>query len=109
MPKTNAQLRREAEQVQARIAAAHKALDEIRALARKHLIAADDVFPRGGWPGDQAPAEATTSGTPENVFELARPPYTDGHGNVWNGKGRRPNWLVKALADGLSLRDLMLR
>jgi DNA-binding protein H-NS len=35
------------------------------------------------------------------------PPYTDGMGNVWSGKGRRPGWLHQALENGAALEDLM--
>jgi DNA-binding protein H-NS len=32
--------------------------------------------------------------------------YTDGNGNSWSGKGKRPAWLLQKLAEGLSLEDL---
>lgn len=120
MPKTHAQLMREAQALQTRVAESHEALDEIRRLARKYGLRAENVFPAGAWPGDTVGVPASTSkrlapdadeisGTvsrAKNVVELPRPPYTDGT-NVWNGRGRRPNWLLAALSGGLTLRDLM--
>ncbi len=120
MPKTHAQLMREAQALQTRVAEAHEALDEIRRLARKYGLRADNVFPAGAWPGDAVAVPASTSkrrtldkaefldtvSAAKNVVELPRPPYTDGT-NVWNGRGRRPNWLLAALSGGLTLRDLM--
>lgn len=120
MPKTHAQLMREAQALQTRVAESHEALDEIRKLARKYGLRAENVFPAGAWPGDtvgvaasaskrQTPHAAEAPGTvsgAQNVVELPRPPYTDGT-NAWNGRGRRPNWLLAALSRGLTLRDLM--
>jgi DNA-binding protein H-NS len=31
--------------------------------------------------------------------------YSDGQGNVWSGKGRKPTWLIQALDNGASLED----
>ena len=111
---------REAQALQTRVAEAHEALDEICRLARKYGLRADNVFPAGAWPDDTVGVPAATSkrrtldngeipGTvlgAQNVVELPRPPFADGT-NVWNGRGRRPNWLIAVLSGGLTLRDLM--
>lgn len=120
MPKTHAQPMREAQALQARVAEAHEALDEICQLARKYRLRAANVFPAGSWPGDtvevaasmsiRAASEAAeipeTVSRTQNVVALPRPPYTDDT-NVWNGRGRRPNWLLAALSGGLTLRDVI--
>ena len=31
--------------------------------------------------------------------------YRDGGGNSWSGKGKRPGWIMQALAEGKSLED----
>lgn len=33
------------------------------------------------------------------------PPYGDAEGNMWSGRGRRPNWLNAALDSGYTLED----
>lgn len=32
--------------------------------------------------------------------------YSDGAGNTWSGRGRRPGWITAALAAGKQLEDL---
>ena len=46
--------------------------------------------------------EAEVEGRTQN---LAQVKYRDRVGNTWTGRGRRPNWLVAALADGKRLED----
>ncbi|WP_448174318.1 H-NS family nucleoid-associated regulatory protein [Rhizobacter fulvus] len=31
--------------------------------------------------------------------------YSDGSGNTWSGRGRRPGWIAQALSEGKSLSD----
>jgi DNA-binding protein H-NS len=31
--------------------------------------------------------------------------YSDGNGNSWSGKGKRPAWIMQALAEGKNLAD----
>jgi DNA-binding protein H-NS len=57
--------------------------------------------------------------TPEHLFGAAAKraarnskagaaKYGDGQGNVWSGKGKRPNWLREAIASGRSLEDFSM-
>jgi DNA-binding protein H-NS len=31
--------------------------------------------------------------------------FTDGNGNSWSGKGKRPGWLIQAIAEGANIED----
>jgi DNA-binding protein H-NS len=31
--------------------------------------------------------------------------YSDGNGNTWSGKGKRPGWLIKAIAEGANIEE----
>ncbi|AMO22464.1 hypothetical protein GCM10027034_28330 [Ramlibacter solisilvae] len=35
--------------------------------------------------------------------------YADSNGNTWGGRGKRPNWLREALANGAKLEDFAAR
>jgi len=35
--------------------------------------------------------------------------YRDASGNTWTGRGKRPTWLVQALADGKALEEFLVR
>jgi DNA-binding protein H-NS len=37
--------------------------------------------------------------------ERTKPKYSDGNGNTWSGKGRKPLWLQQALEEGRNLED----
>lgn len=34
--------------------------------------------------------------------------YRDSAGNTWTGRGKRPSWLVKELANGKSINDFLV-
>lgn len=38
---------------------------------------------------------------------VAASKYSDAAGNTWSGKGKQPAWVVKALASGKKLEDLV--
>jgi DNA-binding protein H-NS len=41
--------------------------------------------------------------------KLKRPPkYSDGNGNTWTGKGKRPGWLLAKLDEGAKLEDFAI-
>jgi len=37
-----------------------------------------------------------------------KPKYSDGNGNTWGGKGRKPAWLQDAVENGATLEDFAL-
>jgi len=54
----------------------------------------------GFTPNDLAPARTGRASV--------RPKYSDGNGNHWSGKGRKPDWLTAALDAGANLEDFRL-
>ncbi len=65
----------------------------------------DAVFP-DGWP---VAGRAVTNPAQNGSTEAAetRPCFTSPTGQTWHGRGRRPNWLVEALARGCTLDDFV--
>ncbi|UUX94325.1 H-NS histone family protein [Aquabacterium sp. J223] len=77
------------------------------AIAHYDLTADDLGFGGARKPRAQAPA-AKRRGRPAKA---ARKPagvvrFRDQAGNTWSGRGKRPNWLKAALAEGKTLQDL---
>ena len=56
-----------------------------------------------GKPGRKARAKRSTAGT------KVAPKYRDEAGNTWTGRGKRPKWVVAAVAAGRSLDSLLIR
>lgn len=101
LKKTAAALRR-AEKVQAkkdanaqRLAELDGVIAQIRAMMKEHGIVAADLGGRG-----KAGKRAS-----KGVVLYANP----AGGNGWTGKGRKPNWVVEALANGRSLSDFLIK
>jgi DNA-binding protein H-NS len=44
--------------------------------------------------------------SPKSSRSTAAGGYTDGQGNTWSGRGRRPQWLLDAIAAGKTLEEL---
>lgn len=111
MPKTIAQLKREAEEARRFALEKEAALTKLRKACEKYGFVASDVYPTGEWPGDERVDDevdeiAEPAELPPNVVRFtAGQLYRDAEGNVWNGRGRRPRWIVQALEDGASVDD----
>lgn len=41
-----------------------------------------------------------------HVKDLRKQKYTDGKGNFWSGRGKRPHWVVEAIGDSADLSPL---
>jgi DNA-binding protein H-NS len=67
----------------------HEALERLREEASILGFTANELLP-------STSAKKKTSGTPK---------YSDGNGNSWSGKGKRPSWLQQKLDEGQSLED----
>ena len=113
MPKTIAQLKREAEEARRLALEKESVLAKLRKTCENYRFVADDLYPKGRWPGDEPEAvqEADeTSELPPNVVRFtAGKQYRDSEGNIWNGRGRRPKWIVQALGEGASIEDFEAR
>jgi DNA-binding protein H-NS len=48
-----------------------------------------------------------TSAASPTPKEPKRPKYSDANGNTWSGRGKRPTWIMQALAEGKTLEDLV--
>lgn len=86
---------------------AQKALDARRAAVKAQVIARvqELVCKYGLTTADiRLPA-------PGEKIEPAKAPkikYRDQNGNVWSGRGRKPNWLAKALEEGAQIEDFLV-
>lgn len=49
------------------------------------------------------PSRAAKAGKAAGVIK-----YSDGAGNAWTGRGKRPNWFLSALAAGKKAEDLLV-
>lgn len=58
-----------------------------------------DAAPQADFRGSMAATKAVINGPAK---------YADEHGNTWSGKGRRPKWLIDALAAGKALADFAI-
>ena len=68
----------------------------IREDIKTHGLTAQDLF-----------GKAAGKATKGKVKTPAVPKYTDGAGNFWVGRGKRPKWLSDALAAGKKLEDYL--
>lgn len=112
MPKTIAQLKREAEAARRLALEKESELAKFRKVCEKYGFTATDVYPKGRWPGDESEADEFIEAAelPPNVVRFtAGQMYRDAEGNVWNGRGRRPKWIVQALESGVSIDDFKAR
>ena len=121
MTKTFAQLIRDVKVLRDQLADGEKAVAQIRDMAVKHRLVAEDIFPAGKWPGErlgepEAPASTETAEggvlpvAPENqAAPTVRAKYADGKGNTWSGMGRRPKWLAAALAEGKKIEQFLTK
>lgn len=94
MPKTIASMKKRLEE------ALQKA-DEAEELVEvmKEVIAAYGIMPGDLFTEEELEAAAAAPSQRETAA------YMDEAGNTWSGRGRRPLWLVDALAEGASLED----
>jgi DNA-binding protein H-NS len=99
-------LRREREAIRQREIAG--VVDRIKEAIAHYELTADDLgFGSQRKPRAQAPATkrrgrpAKSGGKPAGVVR-----FRDQAGNTWSGRGKRPNWLKAALAEGKTLQDL---
>lgn len=98
MPKTYAQLQKQIEALQREADKAREAevlgvIERIKVAISHYELTSDQLF--GNAKGKRgAIAQAG-----------AAPKYSDGMGNSWSGKGKRPNWLRDALSSGRSLEE----
>jgi len=52
-------------------------------------------------------AATKSKATTKKTKPAGVPKYSDGNGNVWGGRGPRPQWLREALASGKQLADFL--
>lgn len=111
MPKTIAHMKREAEEARRLALEKEAVLTKLRKSCERYGFVAEDLYPAGSWPGDEAAVVVDdASELPPNVVRFtAGKQYRDAEGNVWNGKGRRPKWIVQALEQGASIQDFESR
>lgn len=109
MPRTLTQLKTRLVQAMAEADDAESVLELVREAVRTYDFDESDVFP------PPPKLVLIESQEPKKIRAAAAasletepyPPYEDGLGNVWFGKGRRPSWLLQALAEGATLHGLM--
>ena len=70
-------------------------LAELKALAKSKGFSLDELLDDTKSKKKKAPVEA----------KYADPAHPD---NTWSGRGRKPKWLVEALANGASIEDFAL-
>lgn len=93
MPKTITQMKRRLELALEQADEADAVLELVREVVARNEFRPEDVF---------AESELRLSLERLDGSEM---PYSDGNGNTWSGRGRRPLWLTQALASGASLED----
>lgn len=94
-----------------------------RKIAEFNLTAADlglEAVPASGRRGRKAAAAAVApaSAKPARARKARKasasagkkvaPKYRDGDGHEWTGRGRKPGWVVAALADGKTLDEFLI-
>jgi DNA-binding protein H-NS len=87
-----------------------KALKELKAVAAKHGVSLESLL--GG-----KPAKASTAKSPRGKKPVAKPrgkvaaKYANpaDQSQTWTGRGRKPIWVVEALASGKTQEDLAIK
>lgn len=97
MPKTIAQMKRRLQAALQEADEADAILQFVREAVARYELRPEDVF-------EQAQLRLAVE-----RLEGCDMPYSDGQGNTWSGRGRRPLWLTEALAAGASLDDFRVR
>lgn len=90
-------LRKQAEALRSREAV--EVIAKIKSAISAYGFTSKDLFETGGNSGVKA--RSNTSGT------KSAPKYRDAAGQVWGGRGPRPQWLRDALASGKQLSDFV--
>jgi len=87
----------------------------VEAIAVYELTAAD-LGLAGGTRGKSSlakaaakPAGKSAGRKPRRSKSAGEAKFRDGNGNVWGGRGPRPQWLRSALAEGKSLQDFAVQ
>ncbi len=103
MPHTLAQIKRRADAIRKQAELHKVTIDRIRGEVLALELAPKDIFPEG-WPAFEESSPAVGQGDIPAATK-----YADGPGRTWTGKGRRPGWLLEALASGAELDDFLIR
>ena len=82
---------------------AAEVIAKIRVAIEAYGFTPDDLF--GGSTGTATRSRSALRASGGTAPRESVVKFTDGHGNVWGGRGPRPNWLRTALAQGHSLED----
>jgi DNA-binding protein H-NS len=82
---------------QLRKAEAEGVISRIREAIAVYGLTKQDLFGAGGSSGRST--SKAKNGRASSVM------YSDGSGNTWSGRGRRPGWIAQALQAGKSLED----
>jgi DNA-binding protein H-NS len=61
--------------------------------------------PADGNGAEASPAAKKAQGRKSSARKASNAKYQDGAGKSWSGRGRRPKWIVDALAAGKSVQD----
>lgn len=105
MPLTLAHMLRRASSLRESVDDTESRIRWLREEAKALGLPFDAVFP-DGWPvAGRVVTNPAQSGSDET--DETRPRYTSPTGQIWRGRGRRPNWLVEALARGCTLEDFV--
>jgi DNA-binding protein H-NS len=118
MTKTYAQIVKqikalEAEAEKARRAEVDGVITRIREAIQFYNLSASDLGlnvkakPAADKPDGAAPAKRKKRKSGPKTTAVAK--YSDGQGNSWVGRGKRPQWLRDALAAGKQLSDFLIK
>lgn len=93
-------------ELQAEIERLTKEAEKIKAGERlENLVAVRNAVRSWGFTTDEVFGESKIKvKKPRGVMA---PKYSDGH-NTWSGKGPKPGWIARALANGKSLDDYLI-
>ncbi|NLD55071.1 MAG: H-NS histone family protein [Burkholderiaceae bacterium] len=95
------QLTKEAEKArQSEVAAV---VADIRAKMAEYGITLNDIAGKAGGSGRKGRKRATGARASKSP-----PKYRGSKGELWSGRGRRPNWVQEELAKGKTLEDLRI-
>lgn len=107
MAKTFAAMKRRLEQVIAEAHEVEAVLPLMQKIVAKYDLKPADVFPNVPLPPPPRPSRRVLTVVRNETTAAAteQAPYRDSVGHTWSGNGRRPAWLIEALAQGASLDD----
>lgn len=86
------------------------AINEVKAKIKAFGLTASDIGleTRGGASRNRRVGKPEVKRQKKGVRRPVPPKYSDAAGNTWTGRGKRPLWVVAALAGGQSLDSLLI-